>query len=114
MNNSFLGIDESDKEAKKEQLRSEEARIVKILEAITTISSSKEWHVLKIEVFDNLVNILEKNIQEEACKEEVKLGRLNHLAGELKWAERYANLSKLEKEYRSKLKSIRINLYGKE
>ena len=112
MNNSFLDIDEEEKITP--QLRAEESRIVRILEAIKAISSTKEWQVLKTEVFDNLVNVLEKNIQSEAKKEEIKPAILNRLAGELKWAERYSDLSKLEQFYKIQLKSIRIKLYGKE
>ena len=113
MNNSFLNIEpEPIPQQTKEWLRAEESRIVKILEALTAISSSKEWQVLKTEVFDNLVNVLERNIQEEVKKEDIRLAILNHLAGELKWAERYSNLSKLEEHYRSLLTSIRTKLHG--
>ena len=113
MNNSFLGAEsEPIPEQTKEWLRVEESRIVKILEALTAISSSKEWQVLKTEIFDNSVNILERDIQTEAKKEDVKPTVLNRLAGELKWAERYADLSKLEQQYKGLLKSIRIKLYG--
>ena len=113
MNNSFLNIEpEPIPEQTKEWLRAEEARIVKVLEAVGAISSSKEWQVLKTEVFDNLVNILERDIQAEAKKEDVKPAVLNRLAGELKWAERYADLFKLEQYYKGLLKSIRTKLYG--
>ena len=113
MNNSFLNLEpEETSQQTEEWLGAEESRIVKILEALTAISSSKEWQVLKTEIFDSLINVLERNIQEEARKEDTKPTVLSRLSGELKWAERYADFSKLEQYYKGLLKSIRIKLHG--
>ena len=118
MNNARLVLESPALEENTEditpKLRSEEARLVKIIEALYGIQESREWSTLKIEVLDNLVNILVKDVQTEARKEEPSPQRLNRLSGELKWAERYADLSKLENYYRSQLKNIRTKLYDKE
>jgi len=60
-----------------------------------------------------LVNVLEKDIRTEAKKEDVSTNKLNRLSGELKWAERYADLGKLENTYKVQLQSVRTKLYGK-
>ena len=113
VNNSLIGIDKED-DGVAERLRAEESRVVRIIEAFDAVSLTKEWKILKTEIFDNLVNTLERNIQTEAKKESIDSQKLNRLAGELHWAEKYADLSKLEQFYKIQLKSIRIKLYGKE
>lgn len=95
------------------RLRAEESRLVRIVEALQEVQSSKAWSSLKTEVFDNLVNVLEKGIKNEAKKEDPSPLKLNRLAGEVKWAERFSDLSKLENQYRGQLTNIRQQLHGK-
>jgi hypothetical protein len=97
----------------KPRLRAEEGRLVKIIEAIQGISSRPEWSTLKTEVFDNLPTILEKDLKEEAKKDNPDPMKLNRLAGQLKWAEKYSDLTKLESTYKVELQRVRIQLYGK-
>lgn len=96
------------------RLRAEEARILRIVEAAQGIQSSREWSTLKTEVFDNLVNVLEKELRNEARKDEPSTLKLNRLSGELKWAERFSDLGKLENSYRVQLQNIRQQLNGKQ
>ena len=96
----------------KVKLRSEESRLVRIIEALRDVQDVKSWQLLSEEVFKPLVNILEKDIKTEARKEDLSPQRLNRLSGELKWAEKYADLAKLENNYQVHLKSIRTKLYG--
>lgn len=96
-----------------ERLKSEEARLIRIIEAVQTIEDSKEWSTLKTEMFDSLVNVLEKDLRSEAKKEDPSPLKLNRLTGELKWAEKYADLGKLANTYKVQLQRIRIQLYGK-
>ncbi len=118
MNNSKLSIDSLsltqetpvDHTAK---FRQEEGELVQIIDNLQVVQSSKEWSSLKEKVFDPLVNSLERDLNYEAKKEIPDPLRLNRLAGELKWAERYSNLKKLEESFRLKLTHVRIKLYGK-
>lgn len=93
--------------------QAEEARLIRIVEAIQGLKNSKEWSTLKTEVFDNLANVLERNLKTEAKKEDCDPKRLNRLAGELKWAEKFADLDKLETSYRLQLQNVRNNIHGK-
>jgi hypothetical protein len=119
MNNSKLALDslpslqelEQDNQPK---LRAREAEILVLIEAIQGVVKTKEWSTLKTELFDNLVNVLEREIKDEAKKENPDTLKLNRLAGQLKWAEKYADLSKLEAVFRNELTSIRKQLYGTE
>lgn len=95
------------------RLQAEEARLLKIIEALQGIVQSKEWSTLKTEVFDNLVNVLEKDLKTEAEKVDCNPMKLNRITGELTWAKKYANLEKLEAAYRVQLQNVRLKLHGK-
>lgn len=97
----------------KTKLQAEESRLLKIIEALQGISQSKEWSTLKTEVFDNLVNVLDKELRTEAKKNDPDPKKLNRLSGELKWAERYSDMQRLENSYRVQLQNVRLQLYGK-
>ena len=98
-------------------LREREAELVKILGAIRGVEETKEWSTLKEKVFDGLVDVLTKDIHVEARKEIPDTLKLNRLSGQLKWAERYSDLTKLGEVFRSELTNIRTRLnttpYGK-
>lgn len=106
-------LEEEEPSDKVPQLRKEEARLLRIIEAVETIEASKEWGSLKTEVFDGLVTSLEKDLNYEAKKEIPDSLKLNRLAGRLEWASKYADLSKLGGTYRVQLQRIRLQLYGK-
>ncbi len=116
MNLSQVTVDLREEDNNKEvipKLKAEEARLVRIIEALQRIKGTKEWSTLKTEVFDNLVNVLEKDISTEAKKEDPSPMKLNRLTGELKWASKYSDLNKLEEQYRVQLQGVRKH-YGKE
>lgn len=94
-------------------LQKGEGRLVKILDAIQGVKRSKEWSTLKEEVFDHLTDSLNKELSIEAKKEIPDTLKLNRLAGQLKWAEKYSDLKKMEDSFRLELTNIRIQLYGK-
>lgn len=93
-------------------LKEREAELIAILEAIRVIQGSNEWSTLKIKVFDSLTTNLEKDLGSEAKKESPDTNKLNRLAGQLKWAERYSDLTKLEQAFRTELTHIRLKLHG--
>lgn len=95
-----------------EKLRKEETRVINILEAIQSIKQTREWSSLKELLFDGLVQTLLKELRVEARRDDPDPKKLNRISGELKWAERYSNLDKLEESYRVELQRIRIS-YGK-
>lgn len=111
MNNSQV-IDSQPSEDVSPKLRAEEARLLRIVEALQAIQSSKEWSSLKTEVFDNLVNVLDKDLRTEAERSDPSSNKLNRIMGKLEWARRYSDLSKFENEKRVELQNVRIQLYG--
>ena len=117
MNNSKLAsesisISEEPRADNKPLLREREGRIVRIITSIKRISETEEWSTLKTEVFDGLVDTLERDLKTEAKRETPDTNKLNRLSGQLVWAERYADLHKLENKYRVELQGIRLQLYG--
>lgn len=119
MNNSKLaiesvGINEPERVDTKPFLREREGHLLKIIEAIQGVAQSAEWGTLKTELFDTLINTLENQLKDEGKKENPDTNKLNRLAGQLKWAEKYADLTKLENVYRVELTSVRKQLYATE
>lgn len=117
MNNSKLAIEKvsltvEEQVDTKPLLREKESELIAILEALQGIQRSKEWSTLKTKVFDKLPVDLSKQIQTEARLEIPDTLKLNRLAGQLKWAEKYSDLSKLEDIFRLELTNVRKQLYG--
>lgn len=92
------------------KLRAEESRLTKLLEAIRGLKKSNEWRILTEMLFEALPNTLERTLMEEAKKEVPDTQKLNRLSGQLEWAEKYADLSKLEGKYHVQLQSIKQQL----
>jgi hypothetical protein len=115
MNNSqvFIDLHPEHDENLVPKLRAEEARLLRIIEALQGVQKTKEWSSLKAEIFDNLVNVLERELRTEAKKDEPNTLKLNRLSGELKWADRFSDLDKLENTYRVQLQNVRQQLHGK-
>lgn len=114
MNNSFLSLENVSQEVDRTPfLRERESELIVILEAIKGVKKSKDWSTLKTTLFDSLAENLSNQIFSEAKKETPDTHKLNRLAGELKWAERYSNLDTLEQSQRLELTQIRKILYGK-
>lgn len=115
MNNSKLAVESISlpKEVDITPLLNErEGELINIIDAIQGIASTKEWSTLKEKVFDGLVATLSREIQSEARKDSPDTLKLNRLAGQLKWAEKYSDLSKLENVFRLELTNVRIKLHG--
>lgn len=112
MNNSKLALDvvnslDEEQVDIQPMLVETEARLVRIIEAIQGIAKTKEWSTLKTEIFDNLQLTLERELAEEAKKKDPDALKLNRLAGQLKWAEKYSDFTKLEAAFRVELTRVR-------
>ncbi len=95
------------------RIREEEAKTLRIVEAIQAVEGSAAWRTLKDELFDGLVNVLERELKTEARKEDADVRKLNRLSGQLEWADKYADLTKLSNRYMQQLSNIRLKLNGK-
>jgi hypothetical protein len=117
MNNSLLAVksifDKEPEVDREPSFREKEGELMTILGAIQKLQETKEWSTLKEKVFDGLTSTLNKEILNEAKKENPDTLKLARLTGQLKWAEKYSDLSKLEGVFRQELTHIRKLLYGK-
>ncbi len=93
-------------------LKEREQKLIKIIESLQEVQTTKGWSSLKSKLFDELTVNLERQISVEAKKETPNIQKLNRLAGELKWAERFSDIQKLEDTFRVELQNVRKQLYG--
>jgi hypothetical protein len=112
MNNSFFAIEGVSLTVDtlvehSETLKEQEGKLLKIIEALREIQGTKAWSTLKELVFDGITDSLDKEIQAEAREEKPDTLKLNRLAGQLKWAEKFSDLGTLEKVFRTSLTNIR-------
>lgn len=106
MNNSLVTAEE-DKEDIKPRLRQRETEVIAIITALTNVIQTDDWNVLRTLIFDGLVASLEKRLKTETSNDEIKTSELYRLNGQLTWAKRYADLTKLLDVYKLELNSIR-------
>lgn len=97
---------------REEKLQTEEAKCVRILEALDEVEHTQGWKVLTADVFDGLCARLVREIQTEAREDDPDPKKLNRLSGELRLAEKYADLKKMGQPYRLTLQGIRNQLHG--
>lgn len=93
-------------------LRKKETELTNIIEAVKSISESKEWQTLKILIFDELVENLERRIKTETAKEHIDTSQIYKLNGQLLWAKKYSDFNKLADVYRLELTNIKKKLNG--
>ena len=117
MNNSKFAIDSVSLEIEEpfinvDGFKEREQKLVRVIEALREVEKTHGWSSLKKELFDSLPDSLNKQINQEAKKLSPDINKLNRLAGELKWAEGFSDLKKLEETFKVELQSVRQRLYG--
>lgn len=109
MNNAKLAIDFVEEEfeaAKAPLIRQRQEEVASIIESLQRLANSQDWKVLKILIFDGLVEALEKRSKLEASKKMIDVTELNLLNGQLMWAKRYSDLYKLIDVYKLELTNL--------
>lgn len=91
-------------------LRQRQMDVAKIIESLQKILESTEWTMLKTLIFDGMVDSLEKRLKSESEKKELDIPEIYRLNGQLTWARRYADLTKLIDVYKLELNSLRNKL----
>ena len=118
MNNSKIAQDFADTLTEEHtvdivpKLKEREAELIKIIEAIQGVMKTADWSTLKSHIFDGVSSRLEKELREEAIKDTPDTLKLTKISGQLTWANRYSDLSKLETVYRTELIGLRKKIYG--
>jgi hypothetical protein len=114
MNNSKLSLEEFQSPLqeidKTSWLKDREATLVRQIETLRRVAQSEDWCSLKKELFDGVVEILERQQKSEAEKESPDPLKLTNINGQLAWARKYSDLNKLADAFVPELKNIRQQL----
>ncbi len=113
MNNALLADLEEKVDHHKDDLQIKHTELVNLIAIIERIAESNDWQALKRLLFDSLVGALERRIMVETTKSVIDTTELYRLNGQLTWAKRYADLSKLAGVYRVELANIKKQLKTK-
>lgn len=110
MNNAKIAIDNVLKEEEEvdtsPMLREKETRIMETITALDEISQSNYWQVLKQNVFDGVLDGLKRRLSN--AKDTTEMFRLQ---GQIAWAEKYSDLTKMSEIYRKELEVIKKKLH---
>lgn len=112
MNNSKIAIDNVSLELDEPMdtgplLRQRETELIAIIEALENIQASDYWKLLKDKLFDGVVESLRRRLLKE--KDSAEIFRLQ---GQVVWAEKYSDLSKLTTAFRNELANVKSKLNG--
>lgn len=108
MNNSKIALELLETEIDpKSALRERESYLVRVIEAIGRVSGTADWKILKNEIFDSLVETLERRIKSETQKEVLNDPELYRLQGQLGWAKKFSRLEELAQVFKVELINIR-------
>lgn len=118
MNNSFIELQHVNLSLEEEvditpNLRAEELKLIKIIQSIEAISSTPEWKILKDNIFDGIVESLERMKSNEASQQPINTDKIHSINGQLAYAKRYSNFSTLADVYRKRLKEVKDKLNAK-
>jgi hypothetical protein len=97
-------------EEQKKLLRGRQEELIKLLDAISKISSSKEWAVLKEIIFDKSLTSIEKQILNEGQAKEINTSRIYRLQGEWLWAKHYSDMERFAEGLKLELQNIKNKL----
>lgn len=106
MNNSQIEFDEEKPVDIKPVLRQKQAELIKVIEAVRAVNSTPQWQTLKGLIFDKAVESLQRRLQVESEKSELNVQEIYRLQGQLVWARRYSDFSKLADAYKIELNNI--------
>lgn len=113
MNNGKFALDSFtiDKEPDRTPwLKDREATLVRLIETLRRVAQSQDWSSLKKELFDEVVETLEKQLKSEAEKDKPDVLALAKINGQLVWARKYSDLTKLADIFMVELTSVRKQL----
>lgn len=111
MNNSKIAIENVSLEMESPidttpMLRAQAIELSQIIEAFDNISKSDYWKVLQEKVFDGVLETLQRRIRNEKDTQE-----MFRLQGQIVWAEKYCNFTKLAEAYRTSLINVNKQIH---
>lgn len=87
------------------RLREQATELTEIIESLDKVTQSNYWKVLQKKIFDGILSNLYSRIKNE--KDTTEIFRLQ---GQIVWAEKFADITKLTDVYRSRLANVKKQL----
>lgn len=110
MNNAKITLDSLGLEPEIDRtpwFKEREATLVKLIETLRRVAVSEDWSSLKKELFDGVVETLERQLKSEAEKDKPDTQTLAKISGQLVWARKYSDLRKLSDIFMVELTNVR-------
>src|SRR3990167_4477845 len=114
MNNSSVQNLEETEDSRLSFLQEQQGELSRLVEAINRVEQSEDWRKLKELLLDGIVEKLERQLKDEAKKDEVSLPEVYRLQGQISWARKYTNLKKISDEKRLEIENIKKQIYEKD
>lgn len=114
MNNSSVHNLEEKEDSRLSFLQEQQGELTRLVEAINRVEDNEDWRKLKELLLDGIVEKLERQLRDEAKRDEVSLPKLYRLQGQIEWARKYSNLKKMSDEKRVEIENLKkqINEYN--
>jgi hypothetical protein len=94
----------------KAQLRLEQNRLIKIIEAFVKLDNNKDWQTVKELVFDTSLQAIERQIFVESLTPTIKTDKLYNLQGQWAWAKQYSDVNRFVDNLKKQLEEIKRKL----
>src|SRR3990167_7992101 len=111
MNNSIVHNIEEKEDSRLSFLQTQLGEVSRLVESINRVEGTEDWQNLKKLFLDGIVEKLERQLKDEAKKDEVSLPKLYRLQGQIDWAKKYTNLKKISDDKRLEIENIKKQIY---
>ena len=106
MNNSNIQLEEKE-DSRLSFLQEKQGELAQLVEAINRVEANEDWRKLKDLLLNGVVDKLERQLKDEASKQEVNLPKIYRLQGEIEWARKYSDLKKFSNERRLEIENLK-------
>ena len=110
MNNSNIQLEEKE-DSRLSFLQEKQGELAKLIEAINRVEANEDWRKLKDLLLNGVVDKLERQLKDEASRQEVNLPKIYRLQGQIEWARKYSDLKKFSNEKRLEIENLKKQTY---
>lgn len=110
MNNSDIKL-EIKEDSRLSFLLEKQGELAQLVEAINRVEANDDWRKLKELFLNGVVEKLERQLKDEASRQEVSLPKLYRLQGQIEWARKYSDLKKFSNEKRLEIENLKKQTY---
>lgn len=104
-------MDETLTEESKKILREKQIELIKLIEALAKLDKSEEWNTLRELTFDRSLDLIKRQLLQEALKPDLDLSKLYNLQGQWAWANQYSDIDRTISTLKNQLAEIKKKLH---